>query len=59
MRLLLAEIRMTNLIHSFWLFLILFVCGLGLSFLGVALQHDGHFFPDRGTIVILTSPGER
>src|SRR5678809_245848 len=51
-----AGARMTHLVHSFWLFVILLCCGVGLSFLGMALQHD---HPDRGTVYILRSEAER
>ena len=47
---------MTHLVHSFWLFVILLGCGLGLSFLGTTLQHD---HPDHGAIYILRTESGR
>jgi hypothetical protein len=44
---------MANLFHHFWLFMIMFCCGVVLSLLGLSLQGENHAFPDKSAIYIV------
>jgi hypothetical protein len=47
---------MANLFHHFWLFMIMFCCGVAISLLGLSLQRESHVFPDKDAVyIVLTS----
>jgi hypothetical protein len=44
---------MANLFQHFWLFMIMFCCGVALSLLGLSLQGESHVFPDKSAVYIV------